>query len=138
TTHAHDVIVIDPGALPEPEKNRLTPLLGGAERLVEVRLAGSGDVPRDVARVRETPLAGERVRGKTEAEVGLAAPVSEVVAADVAEVADLVLPEARGVEPLDGLDVQRRDFIVLGQRHAPACDLPRQRRPFPEVEHVER
>src|SRR5947199_8023458 len=81
------------------------------------------------------------MRTDAEAEVRLAAPVTKVVPrflAGTREVADLVLREPGRSEPLDRLDVQPRDVVLLRQRRPPARDLHLQRRLLVEVEHVQR
>src|SRR6185295_3163972 len=120
----------------QPEEDRLAPHFALAEDFGELRLALTGNVEMNVARIREAAVADERMRSDAEAEVLLAPPVAKIVAALLArprEVADLVLRETGAGESFDGHRVEAGDEIVVGQRDALVFHLPRQRRPFFEI-----
>ena len=107
----HQVVIVYPVALTQPEKNQLVTSLDVAELFHEI--AGRAiDVAVDVTRVREAPLADERVSAETEAVVLLPPPVTQVVArllARARKVADLVLRESRIAKYRHHLDVEIRD-----------------------------
>src|SRR5204862_6286964 len=70
-----------------------------------------------------------------------APPVTEVVMALLArprEVADLVLPQSRGVKFFYRLQICGGDEVVIGKCRAPVRDLHGERRLLFEIEHVER
>ena len=113
-----------------------------AQFLDEVhRVRRALDVLADVARVRETLAADERMRAEAEAVVLAARPVAEVVATLLAgprEVADLVLAEPRASQSIDRFDVGRSGHLVIRNDRAAARDLHGERRLLFEIEHVQR
>src|SRR5205814_8598412 len=81
------------------------------------------------------------MRAEAEAVIFAARPVAKVGRTRLAgarEVADLVLGEARGFEPVDGPAITRRDLLVVAYFDASPRYLRVKRRPFREIEHVER